>query len=146
MRKRHTDDHCFMRSRKLHRDEDMLMDTLRYKIVYYREALLEHLSSRDQEKCGYVTLETFQVMFRLIAHTSERAVRPFCPCSTYHTQGSPDKPPPYMVTLNCPSYPSLQLFPPFHNKYSSLCLITQFYCPILLSLPLLPLNALKLSQ
>ena len=59
--KKLTDDHYFMRSKTLHRDEDMILESLRSRLVYYHSTLLSHFKSCDPHNSGYVTSNTFTV-------------------------------------------------------------------------------------
>ena len=59
--KKLTEDHYFMRSKTLHRDEDMVLESLRSRLVYYHSTLLSHFKSCDPHNCGYVTSNTFTV-------------------------------------------------------------------------------------
>ncbi len=59
--RRLTEDHCFMRSRTLHRDEDMILEKLRHKFVNYQDTLFNYFKAVDLSQSGYITLQTFQV-------------------------------------------------------------------------------------
>lgn len=59
--KKMTEDHYFMRSKTLHRDEDMTLELLRSRLVYYHSSLLSHFKSSDPEQTGCVTSSDFTV-------------------------------------------------------------------------------------
>ena len=63
-----------MRSKTLHRDEDMILDTLRSKLVYYHSTLLAHFKSCDPEQTGYVDSNTFSVSSSRIHRLSGKSL------------------------------------------------------------------------
>ena len=56
-----TEDHCFMMSKSLHRDEDMVLEYVRSRFHYYQPTLLKHLSKLDSLKSGQLPAATFMV-------------------------------------------------------------------------------------
>ena len=68
--KKLTDDHYFMRSKTLHRDEDMILESLRSRLVYYHSTLLSHFKSCDPHNSGYVTSNTFTVSEKWLNHNT----------------------------------------------------------------------------
>ena len=77
--RKRTEDHFFMRSRKLHRDEDMVEDALRskvrtliqyiiiiflhitFKLWLYSMSLLRHFKSHDINNSGVIHCNQFKV-------------------------------------------------------------------------------------
>lgn len=77
--RKRTEDHFFMRSRKLHRDEDMIEDALRSKLWLYSTSLLRHFKSHDTNNSGLIHNSHFKEIIKdLCQDLSEAEINNLC--------------------------------------------------------------------
>lgn len=60
------EDHFFMRSKTLHRDGDILLDSLRSKLRYYQPTILKYLTKMDVYGTGSVPNAVFMVSLLIV--------------------------------------------------------------------------------